>query len=163
MYKPVFVLFSELIENSPFQRQIEIATTSTKLIVSLSVIKTFDNFFGGTKKLFSEVKNHFLVPKNKSSNVLINDNEIIGCSYNRIIIFKIFSNFNIAMLDPLFSLSLKTKPSKENSFIEKCSPLCQEPYNLVSTFLSCRYSGKTQKQMQEFVRENYVKRQSFQR
>ena len=100
MYKPVFVLFSELIENSPFQRQIEIATTSTKLIVSLSVIKTFDNFFGGTKKLFSEVKNHFLVPKNKSSNVLINDNEIIGCSYNRIIIFKIFSNFNIAMLDP---------------------------------------------------------------
>ena len=26
-----------------------------------------------------------------------------------------------------------------------------------------RYSGKTQKQMQEFVRENFVKRQSFQR
>ena len=26
-----------------------------------------------------------------------------------------------------------------------------------------RYSGKTQKQMQEYVRENFVKRQSFQR
>ncbi len=26
-----------------------------------------------------------------------------------------------------------------------------------------RYSGKTQTQMQEFVRENFVKRQSFQR
>ena len=54
MYKPVFVLFSELIENSPFQRQIEIATTSTKLIVSLSVIKTFDNFFRGRKNYFQK-------------------------------------------------------------------------------------------------------------
>ena len=26
-----------------------------------------------------------------------------------------------------------------------------------------RYSGRTQKQMQDFVRENFVKRQSFQR
>ena len=31
------------------------------------------------------------------------------------------------------------------------------------SFLSFRYSGKTQKQMQEYVRENFVKRQSFQR
>jgi hypothetical protein len=30
-------------------------------------------------------------------------------------------------------------------------------------FLLCRYSGKTQKQIVEFVRENYVKRQTFQR
>ena len=29
--------------------------------------------------------------------------------------------------------------------------------------LPCRYSGRTQKQMQEHVRENFVKRQSFQR
>ena len=29
--------------------------------------------------------------------------------------------------------------------------------------LMCRYSGRTQKQMQEHVRENFVKRQSFQR
>lgn len=29
--------------------------------------------------------------------------------------------------------------------------------------MSHSYSGKTQKQMQEYVRENFVKRQSFQR
>jgi len=29
--------------------------------------------------------------------------------------------------------------------------------------LNYRYSGKTQKQMVEFVRENFVKRQTFQR
>jgi len=37
--------------------------------------------------------------------------------------------------------------------------------NLKNMFynLNYRYSGKTQKQMVEFVRENFVKRQTFQR
>lgn len=30
-------------------------------------------------------------------------------------------------------------------------------------FVNFRYSGKTQKQIVEFVRDNYVKRQTFQR
>ena len=35
--------------------------------------------------------------------------------------------------------------------------------NLLFALLSNRYSGKTQKQIIEFVRDNYVKRQTFQR
>ena len=43
-------------------------------------------------------------------------------------------------------------------------------YNIYEAAFQClfiilifRYSGRTQKQMQDFVRENFVKRQSFQR
>lgn len=36
-------------------------------------------------------------------------------------------------------------------------------FNFKSGFISNRYSGKTQKQIVEFVRDNYVKRQTFQR
>jgi len=39
----------------------------------------------------------------------------------------------------------------------------REKHRLLSRGSSFRYSGKTQKQMQEYVRENFVKRQSFQR
>eukprot|EP00095_Tigriopus_kingsejongensis_P003908 snap_masked-scaffold85_size395806-processed-gene-0.2 protein:Tk03908 transcript:snap_masked-scaffold85_size395806-processed-gene-0.2-mRNA-1 annotation:"chondrocyte-derived ezrin-like domain containing protein isoform c" len=39
----------------------------------------------------------------------------------------------------------------------------REKRRLLSRGSSFRYSGKTQKEMQEFVRENFVKRQSFQR
>jgi hypothetical protein len=43
--------------------------------------------------------------------------------------------------------------------------LCFTNYiiNFKNLFLLYRYSGKTQKQIVEFVRENYVKRQTFQR
>lgn len=36
-------------------------------------------------------------------------------------------------------------------------------YKFKNHILNYRYSGKTQKQMVEFVRENFVKRQTFQR
>merc|ERR1719210_366947 len=39
----------------------------------------------------------------------------------------------------------------------------REKHKLLSRGSSFRYSGRTQKQMQEYVRENFVKRQSFQR
>merc|ERR1719210_796665 len=39
----------------------------------------------------------------------------------------------------------------------------REKHRILSRGSSFRYSGKTQKQMQEYVRENFVKRQSFQR
>ena len=53
-----------------------IATTSTNLtkpIMSLSVIKTFDNLFWGTTSKLA-----FIVSKNELLNGLITDNEIIG-------------------------------------------------------------------------------------
>ena len=65
----------------PHLPQLLIATTSTnltKLLISLSPIKTFDNLYQGDKKLLSEVEIIFLYPLNKSSNVLITYNEIIG-------------------------------------------------------------------------------------
>ena len=39
----------------------------------------------------------------------------------------------------------------------------QKDNQSIHVFKHFRYSGKTQKQMQEFVRDNFVKRQSFQR
>ena len=65
----------------PHLPQLLIATTSTnltKLLISLSPIKTFDNLYQGDKKLLSEAEIIFLYPLNKSSNVLITYNEIIG-------------------------------------------------------------------------------------
>ena len=65
----------------PHFPQLLIATTSTnltKLLISLSPIKTFDNLYQGDKKLLSEAEIIFLYPLNKSSNVLITYNEIIG-------------------------------------------------------------------------------------
>lgn len=54
---------------------------------------------------------------------------------------------------------------EHHSFFRCSSSLAgeREKHRLLSRGSSFRYSGKTQKQMQEFVRENYVKRQSFQR
>ena len=65
----------------PHLPQLLIATTSTnltKLLISLSPNKTFDNLYQGDKKLLSEAEIIFLYPLNKSSNVLITYNEIIG-------------------------------------------------------------------------------------
>lgn len=38
-----------------------------------------------------------------------------------------------------------------------------ETISYLTGFSYCRYSGKTQKQIVEYVRDNYVKRQTFQR
>lgn len=43
----------------------------------------------------------------------------------------------------------------------RCLLICMASNNLFTLFSS--YSGKTQKQIIEFVRDNYVKRQTFQR
>ena len=49
-----------------------------------------DQNIRGDEKMIFRKKNNILVPKNKLSNVLINDNVIIGYNYKRIIILKIF-------------------------------------------------------------------------
>uniref|UniRef100_A0A1B6G4V9 Moesin/ezrin/radixin homolog 1 n=2 Tax=Proconiini TaxID=565685 RepID=A0A1B6G4V9_9HEMI len=58
------------------------------------------------------------------------------------------------------------KKCVENHGFFRCSTVKKVPRQrtrVLSRGSSFRYSGKTQKQMVEFVRENYVKRQTFQR
>jgi len=54
---------------------------------------------------------------------------------------------------------------EHHSFFRCSSSLAgeREKHRILSRGSSFRYSGKTQKQMQDYVRENCVKRQSFQR
>lgn len=54
----------------------------------------------------------------------------------------------------------------ENHGFFRCSTVqyvSRHKTRVLSRGSSFRYSGKTQKQMVEFVRDNYVKRQTFQR
>lgn len=58
------------------------------------------------------------------------------------------------------------KKCVENHGFFRCTAVQNMPRKkarVLSRGSSFRYSGKTQKQIIEFVRENYVKRQNFQR